>query len=192
TPLSDERQRCRAAGDEVVCEIDAARSAGGGSADADLRPSATVQSRDPTIRALAKTITARSETVPEKIGAALAWLEQNISKEPVDAFSALDVLDARRGECQGHAYLYAALMRSLGVPTRVVNGLVYSAEHGGFLYHTWAESLVEGSWRAVDPTFNQTRADATHIALVRGESLAELVPLVDWVGNTRIRVIEAR
>ena len=192
TPLSDERQRCRTAGDEVVCEIDAARSASGGSPDIDMRPSATVQSRDPTIRALAKTIAARSKTVPEKIGAVLAWLEQNISKEPVDTFSALDVLDARRGECQGHSYLYAALMRSLGVPTRVVNGLVYSAEHGGFLYHTWAESLVEGSWRAVDPTFNQTRADATHIALVRGESLAELVPLVDWVGNTRIRVLEAR
>jgi transglutaminase-like putative cysteine protease len=83
-------------------------------------------------------------------------------------------------------------MRALGVPTRVVNGLVYSAEHGGFLYHTWAESLVEGSWRAVDPTFNQTQADATHIALVRGESLTELVPLVDWVGNTRIVVLEAR
>ena len=192
TPLSDERQRCRTVGDEVVCEIDAARAAGGGSADIDLRPSATVQSHDPTIRALAKTITGGSGTVQEKTGAVLAWLEQNISKEPVDTFSALDVLDARRGECQGHAYLYAALMRSLGVPTRVVNGLVYSAEHGGFLYHTWAESLVEGSWRAVDPTFNQTRADATHIALVRGESLAELVPLVDWVGNTRIRVLEAR
>src|SRR6266568_9560888 len=154
-PLSDERQRCRTAGGEIVCEIDAARSAGGGSADADLRPSATVQSRDPTIRALAKTITGGSGTVQEKTGAVLAWLEQNISKEPVDTFSALDVLDARRGECQGHSYLYAALMRSLGVPTRVVNGLVYSAEHGGFLYHTWAESLVEGSWRSVDPTFNQ-------------------------------------
>jgi transglutaminase-like putative cysteine protease len=32
----------------------------------------------------------------------------------VDAFSALDVLDAKRGECQGHAYLYAALMRAVG------------------------------------------------------------------------------
>jgi transglutaminase-like putative cysteine protease len=131
-------------------------------------------------------------TAQEKIRAVLGWLDQNIRKEPVDAFSALDVLDARRAECQGHAYLYAALMRALAVPTRVVNGLVYSAEYGGFLYHTWAESLVDGSWRAVDPTFNQTSADATHIALVRGENLAELTALVDWVGNTRMRVLEAR
>jgi len=76
--------------------------------------------------------------------------------------------------------------------TRVVNGLVYSSEHGGFLYHSWAESFVEGSWRAVDPTFNQAEADATHIALVHGEGLTELVPLVDWVGNTRIKVLDAR
>jgi hypothetical protein len=193
-PLSDERQRCLSATADVVCEIDAARAAAlsAGSADTDLRPSATVQAHDPVIRTLAQKITAGRESVPEKIAAVLDWLEKNIRKEPVDAFSALDVLDAKRGECQGHSYLYAALMRTLGVPTRVVNGLVYSAEHGGFLYHTWAESLVEGSWRAVDPTFNQTRADATHIALARGESLAELVPLVDWVGNTRIRVLEAR
>ncbi len=193
-PLSDERQSCRTADGDVVCEIDVTRAAALslGSSDTDLRPSATVQSHDPMIRALARTITAGSETIPEKIGTVLAWLEQNIRKEPVDVFSALDVLDSRRAECQGHAYLYTALMRALGVPTRVVNGLVYSAEHGGFLYHTWAESLVDGSWRAVDPTFNQAQADATHIALVRGESLAELIPLVDWVGNTRIRVLEAR
>jgi hypothetical protein len=78
------------------------------------------------------------------------------------------------------------------VPTRVVNGLVYSPDFGGFLYHTWAESLADGAWRAVDPTFGQTQADATHVALVRGETLAELTPLVDWVGNTRVKVLEAR
>ena len=74
----------------------------------------------------------------------------------------------------------------------MVNGLVYSPEYEGFLYHTWAESFVDGSWRAVDPTFDQASADATHIALVRGESLAELTPLIDWVGTTRIRMLEAR
>ncbi|MGB7541365.1 MAG: transglutaminase-like domain-containing protein, partial [Burkholderiales bacterium] len=189
---SDERQRCGPAGEEVVCEIDAARPAGDGPAGDALNPSATVQSHDPTIRSLARTIAAGRETATDKIDAVLAWLERNIRKEPTDAFSALDVLDAKRGECQGHAYLYAALMRALGVPTRVMNGLVYSPEHGGFLYHTWAESLVEGGWRAVDPTFGQPRADATHLGLVRGENLADLIPLVEWVGNTRIRVLEAR
>jgi len=191
-PPRDPRQQCRREAADVVCEIDATRSGAGGPADADLKPSLTVQAGDPMIRALAVKITSGKEAVSEKISAVLDWLEQNIRKEPIDAFSALDVLDSRRGECQGHAYLYAALMRSLGAPTRVVNGLVYAQDYRGFLYHTWAETLADGSWIAVDPTFNQTRADATHIALARGESPAELVPLVDWVGHTRIEVLDAR
>jgi hypothetical protein len=192
-PLSDSRQRCASSARDLVCEIDATRStAEDGNSAAALLPSNTVQSRDPIVRKLALTIAGQRTSASDKVDAVLGWLERNIRKEAVDAFSALDVLDARRGECQGHTYLYAALMRALDVPTRVVNGLVYSAEYQGFLYHTWAESLIDGGWRAVDPTFNQSRADATHIALVRGESLNELTPLIDWVGNTRIRVLEAR
>jgi hypothetical protein len=192
-PLSDSRQSCASSARDLVCEIDATRlAAGDGTGAAALLPSTTVQSRDPMIRKLAQEIAGLRSSPADKIDAVLAWLDRNIGKEAVDTFSALDVLDAKRAECQGHAYLYAALMRALGVPTRVVNGLVYSPEHKGFLYHTWAESLVEGGWRAVDPTFNQAQADATHIALVRGESLADLTPLVEWVGSTQIKVLEAR
>ena len=192
-PPSDARQRCAVSARDLVCEIDSAKAvADNGVGAAALLPSGTVQSRDPIIRALAKSIAGQRTSADEKIAAVLRWIDQNIAKEAIDTFSAIDVLDARRAECQGHAYLYAALMRALEVPTRVVNGLVYSPDFRGFLYHTWAESLTEGGWRAVDPTFNQVRADATHIALVRGESLADLTPLVDWVGNTRIEVLEAR
>lgn len=192
-PLSDSRQHCTHSAADWVCEIDADRAvAEDGASQEALLPSSTVQSGDPMIRKLARSIAGQRVSANEKIDVVLAWLDQNIAKEAIDTFSALDVLDARRGECQGHAYLYAALMRALDVPTRVVNGLVYSPEYEGFLYHTWAESLVDGGWREVDPTFNQSRADATHIALVRGETLAGLTPLIDWVGNTRIRVLEAR
>jgi Transglutaminase-like superfamily len=192
-PLSDARQRCAGTASDFVCEIDSARSAAeDDTSPAALLPSKTVQSRDPMIRKLAQSIAGKRTSAADKVEAVLGWLDRNIAKEAIDTFSALDVLDAKRGECQGHAYLYAALMRALDVPTRVVNGLVYSPEYQGFLYHTWAESLIDSSWRAVDPTFNQNPADATHIALVRGETLNDLTPLVDWVGNTRIRVLEAR
>jgi len=192
-PLSDSRQRCAGSTPDFVCEIDSARSAAENDpSPAALLPSSTVQSRDPMIRKLAHSIAGQRVSAGDKVEAVLGWLDRNIAKEATDTFSALDVLDAKRGECQGHAYLYAALMRALDVPTRVVNGLVYSPEYEGFLYHTWAESLVDSGWRAVDPTFNQIQADATHIALVRGETLADLTSLVDWVGNTRIQVLEAR
>ena len=191
-PLSDERQRCRREAADVVCDIDATRPAAPGPADEALKPSAVVTSNDPKIRELARSLVSPQAPARAKVTAILAWIDANIAPEAVDAFSARDVLDARRGECQGHAWLYAALARALGVPTRVVNGLVYAPEYGGFLYHTWAESLIDGEWRAVDPTFRQLPADATHIALGRGESMADLASLVEWMGKTRIRVLEAR
>jgi transglutaminase-like putative cysteine protease len=112
-----------------------------------------------------------------------------VRTSPADVWTALDVLDTREAECQGHAYLYAALARSLEIPTRVVNGIVYSADFEGFLYHTWAESLVDGHWIAVDPTFGTVPADATHVKLVEGETLAELTPLVDWIGRVNVTVL---
>lgn len=78
---------------------------------------------------------------------------------------------------------------ALGIPTRVVNGLVYSEELKGFLYHSWAESHVGGAWLPIDPTFGQLAVDATHIKLLEGEKLSDLLPLIDWVGKIRVRVL---
>jgi hypothetical protein len=197
-PPSDAWQRCAAGGREIRCEM--GRAAGAAGPDTTLspdqlrarylQPSIAVQSTDPSIRRLAEAIVGGAASTDERISRILRWLEHNIEKSPIDVFSALDVLQQRKAECQGHAYLYTALARAAGIPTRMVNGLVYSEEFKGFLYHSWAESLDGGSWRVVDPTFGQAAADATHIKLVEGENLAELVPLLDWVGKVKIRVLE--
>ena len=119
-------------------------------------------------------------------------MDDNIAKEAIDSFTAVDVLRERRAECQGHAYLFAALARAAGIPTRVVNGLVYSAEHGGFLYHTWNEAWIAGrGWRPVDATFGQPYADATHLKLIEGEQTGDLVPLVGLVGRLRVVSLSA-
>jgi hypothetical protein len=188
-PLSDSRQRCKPSEKEWLCEID---SSGGDLAAVDkkyLRSSFSVLPGDLAISRLAREIAPESLPPAAKIQALLDWMGANIRKEAADSYTARDVLDQRRGECQGHSYLYASFARSLGIPTRIMNGLVYSPEHGGFLYHAWAESLVDGRWRAVDPTFGQAEADATHIALIEGEETADLLPLTDWVGSARIRVL---
>jgi hypothetical protein len=196
-PPSDAAQRCAAVRQDVTCEMKRAEPAVAGDAaplsPAEaryLRSSITVQSDDPSIRRLAAEITGGSATTEERIGGILRWLDHNVEKAPLDVFSALDVLQQRKAECQGHAYLYTALARAAGIPTRVVNGLVYSEELQGFLYHSWTESRVGARWQAVDPTFGQLTADATHIKLVEGENLAELMPLTEWVGKVRIRVLE--
>ena len=65
---------------------------------------------------------------------------------------------------------------------------MYSQVAHGFLYHTWAESLVEEGWTAVDPTFGQMSADATHLKLVEGESLADLTPIIGLMGQLKAQI----
>jgi hypothetical protein len=195
-PPSDAWQRCAKERREIVCAVGrAAPAAAPGAGTASLRerylqPSIAAQSADPAVLRLAATITRGAATDGERIARILGWLDENIEKAPIDAFSALDVLKQRKAECQGHAYLYTALARAAGVPTRVASGLVYSEQFQGFLYHSWAESLVEARWQAVDPIFGQKAADATHLKLVEGENLEDLMPLTESVGKLGLRVLE--
>ena len=192
---SDEIQVCARENAETVCEISADVAPGSGSpalGGADPRylgSTFTVPARNAVIVATARRIVGGTTDAREQVRLLVAWIGENVRNSPVDVFSALDVLEKREAECQGHTYLYAAFARSLGIPTRVANGIVYSEDYQGFLYHTWAESLVGGRWVAVDPTFGTVPADATHVKLVEGETLAELTPLADWVGQLKLRVI---
>ncbi len=61
-------------------------------------------------------------------------------------------------------------------------------ELGGFYYHAWPEVHV-GGWIWMDPTLDQTVADATHVKLLNGgiESWPQLLP---FLGRLRIDVLE--
>ena len=154
-----------------------------------LLPSQTVPSHNELIQETAAEITAAATNPLERIRLLMEWMEENIEQEPVDVFTALDVLSRKKAECQGHTYLYAAFARSLKIPTRVVNGIVYAKEYGGFLYHTWAESFLNGHWIAVDPTLGQLPVDGTHIKLVEGETSLDLMPLADLVGRLQVEIL---
>ncbi|MBW1789083.1 MAG: transglutaminase domain-containing protein [Deltaproteobacteria bacterium] len=195
---SDETQSCRRYGEEVQCRVYRSeneslrpRLALPVDRAAFLKPSRTVPSLDPAIVQKAREIVGPAGDAGGQIPLLIRWLQENIEKTPVDSFSALDVLSGRRAECQGHTYLYTAFARSLGIPTRVANGIVYTRSYGGFLYHTWAESLVDGHWLPVDPTLDQLPADATHLKIVEGEVPSDLLPLLGVIGRIRLRVISA-
>lgn len=193
-PSDPPRQVCRAEGAETVCVIRSSTGPvppGDGSPDAYLKASVPIPAGHPVLVRLARDIAGTATDPIGQIRALLAWMQNNLAREAVDAFTALDVLEQKKAECQGHSYLYAGLARSLGIPTRLANGLVYSGEHGGFLYHTWAESWVDGGWIAVDPTFGQVEADATHIKIVEGENIADLAPLLPLIGRLSARIISA-
>jgi transglutaminase-like putative cysteine protease len=186
----DASQRCAPHAGGVLCEIRSiAFDAGPLAPGTGLEMTVQVPASDPSIRRLAAQITAGESSDAGRVDALIAWMQTNIAREAADAFTALDVLATRRAECQGHAWLYAAMARSLGIPTRVVNGLAYSGEWGGFLYHTWNESRIDGQWLAVDPTFGERRADAARLKIVYGESTLGLAVIADWIGRTRIEVL---
>jgi hypothetical protein len=155
----------------------------------DVTPSMTVNSSARVIINLANEITENSADANEKVSRILDWMNTNIEKENVDSFNSLDVLEQRKAECQGHSLLFAALVRSQGIPTRLLNGVVYSEDYNAFLYHTWVESYIDDRWQAIDPTFGQRHADATHIALIEGEEMTQLIALLPLIGKLKIEVV---
>jgi hypothetical protein len=185
-------QNCTREAERIECSIDRAAPLAQEEAGRWLKATLAAPSTLPEIATLARSIAGGAASDDERIARLLAWMDANIAKEAIDAFSATDVLHAKRAECQGHAYLFAALARALGIPTRIVNGIAYSADHGGFLYHTWNEAWIAGrGWQPVDATFGQPHADATHVKLLEGETAAELLPLVSLVGRVRVASVSA-
>ncbi|MEP6484635.1 MAG: transglutaminase-like domain-containing protein [Rudaea sp.] len=85
--------------------------------------------------------------------------------------SALEVAKNPEGDCTEHAVLLAALGRSVGIPTRVVDGLAYTQRYAGmdhvFVPHAWAQAWVNGRWQSFDAAL--MGFDAGHIALSVGD-----------------------
>jgi transglutaminase-like putative cysteine protease len=100
---------------------------------------------------------------------------------------ASEILQEGKGDCTEHTRLFVALARASGIRAREVKGLVY-ANYGqggpGLYWHAWPEVKVGDEWIAVDPTFGQDVADATHIALGRG-SRQDAIALVGALKVTR-------
>jgi len=112
-------------------------------------------------------------------------------------YSALETIRRRAGDCTEAAVLLAALGRAAGIPTKVVNGLVYSRQryHGvsnAFMPHSWTLAYVDGAWRSFDLALDTF--DATHIALTIGDGDArsiqaagQLASLLRWDGMSEVR-----
>ena len=156
--------------------------------DSDLAPASRIPSDHPEVVATMKEI-AGAERDPALVGKRLAeWVAREVKGTVTDSQSPLETLKSRTGNCQSHARLYAALARAAGIPTRFVSGLVYQGE--GFLYHSWAESYLNGEWVAIDPTFGEMPANLSHIKLVEGDSIDEMGSLAGMIGRVQAKVLE--
>ncbi len=116
------------------------------------------------------------------------WIYKNLKKSAtVSIPNAKDVLRTKVGDCNEHAALFSAMARAAGIPTKTVLGAMYY--DGRFYYHAWNEVYI-GKWVALDSTYGQLPADATHIKLIEG-NLAKSGEILKVVGKINIEIIDA-
>ncbi len=120
----------------------------------------------PRTRALAQQITAGLTNNYDRAVAIVRWLDNNLSytleleeptTEPVDFF----LFERKKGHCEYFASAFAILARSVGIPTRQVNGFLGGEwnEYQGYVAvragdaHSWDEVFFPGEgWVTFDPT----------------------------------------
>jgi hypothetical protein len=73
-----------------------------------------------------------------------------------------ETVRSRAGDCTEHAVLLAAALRSVGIPSRTISGLIWTrhdgADGGAFLWHMWTQAVIDDRWVDLDATLPGTSA----------------------------------
>jgi hypothetical protein len=159
--------------------------------EAYLASNARIPSRHEKIQAAAKGIVGGESDLYQRAVRIVHWVHRHIRRKGrAHLVSALDVLEKRLGDCTEHAMLCTALCRAVGVPARIVTGLVYCGDSTrAFGLHAWVE-VWSGRWVAVDPTWGESLVDGTHLKLGEGMSSYSLLRYTEEI-KIRIREVEA-
>lgn len=154
---------------------------------AELAATPYVQTDHPKISELTKSLVTAQMGGIEKARTLASWVFNNLEKRPVLGIpDALTTLDTRRGDCNEHAALFAAMARNAGIPTRIVAGVTF--HEGAFYYHAWNEVCLGETWLSLDTTRDHIPADVTHIKFVAGET-SEQIKIGALLGRLKIEVV---
>jgi hypothetical protein len=122
---------------------------------------------DPRIAQLATTITAKGKSAFEKASLVESYLKRyygytlNLTWKPGPQPLSTFLFEAKAGHCEYFASSMAILLRSAGIPTRLVNGFLtgeYNPVSGDYIIresdaHSWVEVYIPGrGWMEFDPT----------------------------------------
>ena len=109
---------------------------------------------------------------------------------------AAEIAKSMRGDCTEHATLLAAMMRSRGIPARVVTGLVYVERVSAFTSHMWTEAYIDGSWLPFDSATGAKGTGADRIKLSDSAldfppsgAVALFLPLLPLLNDTKIELL---
>ncbi len=155
-----------------------------------LLSSTFICSDNPKIIKTAREIVGK-ETDPVRAAKLInTWVYKNLRKVPTPAVpDAHTVLLSRKGDCNEHAILAAALARAVGLPAKIAVGLVYSG--GGFYYHAWVAYWAGKTWFTGDPLMNEMPAGPTHVTLLYGD-VDKHVNVISFLGRLKLKVLETR
>ena len=144
-------------------------------------------SLDPRVKQLAEQVTSRAQTAIDKTIAIESYLRTryaytlNLTGKPGSDAIAHFLFETRAGHCEYFASAMAIMLRSIGIPTREVNGFLpgeYNDLGGDYIVrasdaHSWVEVYFPGTgWLTFDPT--PPTADA------QGGLFARLGQYIDW------------
>lgn len=130
----------------------------------------------------AKELTRDAKNQGDALRMIYEWIENNVvyDNAKADQLSGKsgyipnpdETLKTQKGICFDYASLAAAMLRSLGIPCKIVTG--YVSPDG--VYHAWNMVWIDGSWKAVSFTVNPrdwTRVDLTFAANGAGDTVGD-------------------
>jgi hypothetical protein len=72
-----------------------------------------------------------------------------------------EILSRGTGDCKAYAQVFCAAARRLGLPARVVHGLLASPD--GYYAHAWVTVKTSAGWQDWDPTSSEPFPDARYL-----------------------------
>jgi hypothetical protein len=149
-----------------------------------LAPSETMQSDDPALQRRAQALTRDAARLDEIVWSLYQYAASFLRSESADApDDARSVLAAERGSPSGRARLLVALLRSAGIPARLVGGLRLEDAARKRATLSWVEAWLGGKWVPFDPSNGHYAAlPANYLALYYGD-----LPLIEHTAKLGFR-----
>ncbi|MEJ2627876.1 MAG: transglutaminase-like domain-containing protein [bacterium] len=156
-----------------------------------------VQCDNQEITLKAESITGKAETEFDAVQQILTWIIDNMRYvTPPEQYDALYSFNSGKGNCQNYSHLAAALMRAVGIPVRIVNGITLkkpftvNMDSGDFTFkmgqgrHSWIEVYFPDlGWVPFDPQQTELFVSNRFIRIEVGLDNQETVNdgLIRWV-----------
>lgn len=151
-----------------------------------LQPTISMQSDNPKIVALSRTLREGQKDVCGLIDTFTRYVYTTLKKRNTATFSnALETLNAGFGDCGEHAVLLGALLRAAGVPARIVLGLVYVGPKKAYMYHAWVLAHAD-DWVFADAALGAFPATENYVPLIIDDTGANSIKMSRLIGKIAI------